>query len=104
MPPAHFKVTDTMPIEPTPDAKKVWFNFVPNVDLGHILTMFAFSIGFATQWNIQDKRITVAEQKLIQVESQLTEFKSDVKDIKTSLAQIQSALAVQNFVNQQRTK
>ncbi len=101
---SHFRVTDTMPLEPSPDAKKVWFNFVPNVDLGHLLTMFAFSIGFATQWNIQDKRITVAEQKLLQVEAQVSEFKGDMKEIKRSLAQIEATLAVQQFMNTQQPR
>lgn len=97
----HFKVSDTMPLA-TPEARKVWVNFVPNVDLGHILTMVSFASALAVTWNLQDRRITVAEQKQAASEAQLAEVKSVVKDIQMTLTQIQITLAVQGTLNNTR--
>lgn len=99
----HFNVIDTLP-KKTPDARKVWINFVPNVDLGHILTMIGFASALAVTWNIQDRRITLAEQKLLQAEQTNAELKIDVKEIKSTLTQIQTTLAVQSYITNQSSR
>jgi Tfp pilus assembly protein PilN len=93
----HITVTDTVPRK-TPEGRKVWVNFIPNIDLGHMLTMVSFAAGLAAMWNIQDRRITVVEQKAVSVEQQSQELKTDVKEIKAALVQIQTTLAVQTYI------
>lgn len=93
----HFKVTDTVPRK-TPDGRKVWVNFIPNIDLGHLLTMVGFAAAMATTWNIQDRRITVIEQRQEASQKQLEDVRADLKEIKATLAQVQQILAVQAYI------
>lgn len=102
----HFMVSDVAPLEARgrDPNKKVWVNWLPNIDLGHVLTMATFVGALIVNWNIMDRRITVIEQKLANSEVQTAEFKSDVKEIKASLGDIKSTLAVQTFINSQQYK
>jgi hypothetical protein len=101
MPPDHFKITDTMPLE-TPAAKKVWVNFVPNIDLGHLIAMLTFLGGLALQWQVMDRRITIIEQKQLVTSEQSAETRSDLKEIKSVINKIGTDLAVQNAMNATR--
>lgn len=100
--PHRFQVTDTttMPLESHPEqqSKKVWVNFLPNIDLGHMLTMIGFGIAFAAQWNIQDRRITIAETAVQQQKVEITDIKGDLKEIKAVVINIQLQQAANNAV------
>lgn len=102
MPPEHFKITDTMPLS-TPSAKKVWVNFLPNIDLGHLLTMIGFGVAFFAQWNVMDQRITRAEMENQQQNAVINEVKGDIKEIKTVVLNIQLQQAAATAVRQSQT-
>lgn len=109
MPPHHFQITDTMSLpnasqQVSDNQKKVWVNFLPNIDLGHMLTMIGFGIAFAAQWNIQDRRITVAETAVEQQKQQITEIKGDLKEIKAVVLNIQLQQAANVAVRAQGGK
>lgn len=93
----HLAVTDTLPRK-TPEGRKVWVNFIPNIDLGHILTMIGFAAATVTIWNVQDRRITVVEQKQEATQQQIQDMRADLKEIKTTLNQVQQAIAVQSYI------
>lgn len=88
--------------------KRVWVNFLPNIDFGHLLTMIGFTGALIVQWNAMDKRITIIEEQLKVVSAQyqdaradnkgtLNEVRIDVKQVKESLTSIQSALAIAQY-------
>lgn len=98
----HFKVSDHMPItDESPDRKRVWVNFIPNIDFGHLLTMIAFAGGMVGIYNNMDKRLTIVEEQNKQLISAMTDgrqvtrdtinsVQSDVRQIKEGLIQMQS--------------
>lgn len=97
--------------EQTPH-KKPYINFVPNIDLGHLIAMLTFLGGLFLQWNVMDRRLTVAEEQLKQATAQSTELKAqnrenylelkvDVKEIKQTIGSVQQTLAILNATNQQ---
>lgn len=107
----HFQISDLMTI---PDQnqhdpnKKVWVNFLPNIDFGHLLTMIGFTGALLVQWNAMDKRITIIEEQLKVVSAQyaearsdnkgtLNEVRTDVKMVKDSLNDIKSAMAITQY-------
>lgn len=93
----HFQVSDTMPLESEQQPnKKVWVNFLPNIDLGHLLTMIGFGVAFAAQWNIQDRRITTIEAQQKHAEVAQADVKSDIKEIKAVVLNIQLQQAALN--------
>lgn len=96
-------------------AKHMGIKFVPNIDLGHLIAMVTFIGGLFLQWNVMDRRLTVAEEQLKQVASQNTELKSanrenylelkvDVKEIKQTVGSVQQTLAILNATNQQNSR
>ncbi len=86
----HFQVSDNMPLPADPQQqKKVWVNFLPNIDLGHMLTMIGFGVAFFAQWNMMDQRITKAEMVNQQQEAVISEVKGDIKEIKAVVLNIQ---------------
>lgn len=95
--------------------KRMGINFIPNIDLGHLIAMLTFLGGLFLQWNIMDRRLTVAEQQLVQVAGQNTELKAqnrenylelkvDVKEIKQTVGSVQQTLAILNATNQQNAQ
>lgn len=107
----HFKLSDMTPLEGTKQidpSKRVWVNFLPNIDFGHLLTMIGFTAALVVQWNAMDKRITIIEEQLKVVSSQyaearadnrgtLNEVRGDVKNVKESLGEIKSTLALTQY-------
>lgn len=93
----HFKVSDMQSLEETMESrsqsKKVWVNFLPNIDLGHMLTMISFAVAMATTYNIQTTRITILEQNLNSQKEQVAEIKAYVKEINAQILQVQITLA-----------
>lgn len=90
---------------------KRMINFIPNIDLGHLLAMLTFLGGLFLQWNVMDRRLTIAEEQLKQVNGQNQELKSanrenylelkvDVKEIKQTIGSVQQTLAILNATNQ----
>lgn len=100
----HLTVTDTVTPKRNTDGRKVWVNFIPNIDLGHLLTMVGFAAAMATTWNIQDRRITITEQKLTAAEQQTAEMRLDIKEMKRTLEQVQQTLAVAAYITSQGKK
>lgn len=111
----HFKMSDQASLEVPTDSRgrKVWVNFLPNIDFGHLLTMVGFAAGMALQWNAFDRRLTIAEEQLKQVSGQLTEsrsnnretlneVKSDVKGIKEAVTQVQQSMALTAYKLEQQ--
>lgn len=90
-----------MPLEEDSRSKKLWVNFKPDIDMGHMLAMLTFLGGLFMQYNSFDKRVTIIEQKQAQTESQGQEVKIDIKDIKKSVGEISTQLAVQNYITKQ---
>ncbi len=95
-----------------PGEKKPMINFIPNIDLGHLIAMVTFLGGLFLQWNVMDRRLTVAEEQLKQQSTQNTELKAanrenylelkvDVKEIKQTIGSVQQSLAIINVTNQQ---
>lgn len=95
--------------------KHMGINFIPNIDLGHLIAMLTFVAGLVLQWNIMDRRLTIAEQQLLVVSSQNTELKAqnrenylelkvDVKEIKQTVGSVQQTLAILNATNQQNAQ
>lgn len=102
-----------MPLASTERPKKVWVNFLPNVDLGHLLTMIGFAGAMVIQWQAFDRRLTIVEEQNKMQDIALTayrtdtregsqEIKSDIKDIKASVGQIQQAMALAQYQLNQR--
>jgi hypothetical protein len=114
----HFKVSDIMPLENTSTerGKKIWLNLLPNVDLGHLLTMIGFTAALVVQWNSMDRRITIIEEQQKVLMAQYTESKSDqkatlnevrgdVKAVKEALGDIKSVMALTQYrLEQSQTK
>lgn len=99
----HFQVTDNaslMTQDGTPN-KKVWINFLPNIDLGHLLTMVGFAVAMFVQWNIMDQRVTRAEMQNSQQDQSLKDIKDDIKEIKAVVLNIQLQQAANNAVRAQ---
>jgi len=97
------------------DTQKHWIQFDRRIDLGHLIAMMTFIGGLFLQWNIMDKRVTLAEEKLAQTANTQQEIKSnnrdnylelkiDVKEMKQTLAVVQQTLAVLNAHNQQNQR
>lgn len=97
------------------DTQKHWIHFDRRIDLGHLIAMMTFIGGLFLQWNIMDKRVTLAEEKLAQTANTQQEIKSnnrdnylelkiDVKEMKQTLAVVQQTLAVLNAHNQQNQR
>lgn len=95
-PPGHFQVTDNQQLPGQTPVKKVWVNFLPNIDLGHVITMISFLAAIGAQWNIMDRKITIVEQRSAQQDAQVVEIKADLKEIKGAMLQIQLTLARQD--------
>jgi methyl-accepting chemotaxis protein len=83
-------------------AKK--FNFDPTINLGHVLTFAAMTVGVMSSYSLLDKRIGVLEErsaaavtqasdKVSEQKEALREIKSDVKDLQRSVNEISRALA-----------
>lgn len=92
--------------------KRMGINFIPNIDLGHLIAMLTFLGGLFLQWNIMDRRLTVAEEQLKVAVAQQQELKAanrdnylelkvDVKEIKQTVSSVQQTLAIINATNQQ---
>lgn len=101
--------------EQSDDTQKHWIHFDRRIDLGHLIAMMTFIGGLFLQWNIMDKRVTLAEEKLAQTTNTQQEIKSnnrdnylelkiDVKEIKQTLSAVQQTLAVLNASNQQNSQ
>jgi len=93
---------------------KHWIQFDRRIDLGHLIAMATFIGGLFLQWNIMDKRVTLAEEKLAQTSATQQDLKSanrdnylelkiDVKEMKQTLGSVQQTLAVLNATNQQNS-
>lgn len=96
--PDHFKVTDSQMLEPDSRSKKVWVNFKPDIDLGHLIAMATFIGGLFLQWQAMDRRVTIIEQKQSVTTEQTAETKNDIKEIKVVVNKIGTDLAVANAV------
>jgi hypothetical protein len=94
--------------------KEPWINFVRTIDLGHLIAMATFIGGLFLQWNVMDRRLTIAEEQLKQASSQNIELKAanrenylelkvDVKEIKQTIGSVQQTLAIINATNQRDT-
>lgn len=101
--PNHFKVTDSQDLEPG-TSKKVWVNFKPDIDLGHLIAMATFIGGLFLQWSIMDQRVTRVEERQKSSEVTTTETKTDIKEIKAVVNKIGTDLAVNNALNAARNK
>lgn len=97
--PDHFKVTDSAELEPMQRSKKLWVNFKPDIDLGHLIAMLTFLGGLALQWQAMDRRVTIVEQKQAVTAEQTAETKTDIKEIKAVVNKIGTDLAVSNAIN-----
>lgn len=97
------------------DTQKHWIQFDRRIDLGHLIAMVTFLGGLFLQWNIMDKRVTLAEEKIAQSGNAQQELKSnnrdnylelkiDVKEMKQTLAVVQQTLAVLNSNSQSNRK
>lgn len=102
MPPEHFKVTDSALLDPESKQKKIWVNFKPDIDLGHLIAAITFLGGLALQWQAVDRRITILEQRQAITAEQNAETRSDLKEIKATINKIGTDLAVSNAVNSRK--
>lgn len=106
----HFKVSDVMPLESekAERGKKIWLNLLPNIDLGHMLTMIGFAAALTVQWNSMDRRITIIEeqQKVLMAQygesksdqkMTLAEVRGDVKQVKDALTEIKNFMAITQY-------
>lgn len=101
MPPEHFQVTDSALLEPN-SRKKLWVNFKPDIDLGHLIAAFTFLGGLGLQWQAVDRRITILEQRQTVTAEQNAETRADLKEIKATINTIGKDLAVSNAVNSRK--
>ena len=97
------------------DTQKHWIQFERRIDLGHLIAMLTFLGGLFLQWNVMDRRLTIAEQQLLVVSSQNAELKAqnrenylelkvDEKEIKQTVGSVQQTLAILNATNQQNLR
>jgi hypothetical protein len=109
----HFTVSNMMPLDDSnsrseTSGRRVWLNFLPNIDLGHLLTMIGFAAALTVQWNAMDKRITIIEQQQQQINAQyseskadqkqtLQEVRSDIRTVKDTLQTISQTMAVAQY-------
>jgi hypothetical protein len=96
--PSHFQYDG----QQSPATKKVWVNFKPDIDLGHVIAACTFLGGLFLYAQGFDRRLTIIEQKEEANAAQAGEMKSDLKEIKKAVNEIGTNLAVQNAVNQTR--
>lgn len=102
MPPEHFQVTDSALLDPNAKQKKLWVNFKPDVDLGHLIATASFLGGLFIYAQGFDRRVTIIEQKQAQSAEQTAETKADIKEIKAVVNKIGTDLAVSNAVNSRK--
>ena len=100
--PEHFQVTDSAALESGQRTKKLWVNFKPDIDLGHLIAMLTFLGGLFLQWQAMDRRVTIVEQKQQVAAEQTQETKSDIKEIKAVVNKIGTDLAVANAMNSRK--
>lgn len=98
MPDSHFQYDG----QQSSPRKRVWVNFKPDIDLGHVIAACTFLGGLFLYAQGFDRRLTIIEQKGEANSAQATEMKSDIKEIKKAVNEIGTNLAVQNAINQQR--
>ena len=92
----RFKITDTGDLHDGSTRKKVWVNFKPDIDLGHLIATASFLGGLFLYAQSFDRRVTIIEQKQEVSASQISEIKADIKEIKATVNTIGKDLAVQN--------
>jgi len=78
--------------------KRVWINFKPDVDLGHLIAMCSFLGGLFVYAQSFDRRMTIIEQKQEVNTNATAETKADIKEIKNAVNKIGTDLAVQNAI------
>lgn len=92
-------------VEESHEHRRPGINFIPNIDLGHVISMATIVGGLFLQWTVMDRRITVAEEQLKQAQHQNAELKAasrdnylelkvDVKEIKQTVSSVQQTLVV----------
>lgn len=97
------------------DTQKHWIQFERRVDLGHLIAMLTFLGGLFLQWNVMDRRLTIAEEQLKVQTAQGVELKAanrenylelkvDIKEIKQTVGSVQQTLAILNATNQQNVQ
>lgn len=99
MPDSHFQID---PGDGEPGRKRVWVNFKPDIDLGHVVATVSFLGALFTYAQNFDRRMTILEQKQITSDAQSAETKADIKEIKKTVTEIGTTLAVQNAINNAR--
>lgn len=102
----HFEVSNRTPL--IEETKGKWVRLLPNIDLGHLLTMGGFAIALTVQWGAMDKRITIVEEQQKAITATLLDNRSiynadskertaDVKEIKELITQLRTTVAVTNY-------
>jgi hypothetical protein len=86
----------------TSTPKRITFD--PTINLGHVLTFAAMTVGVMSSYSLLDKRIGVLEErsnvaviqaaeKVAEQKDSLKEIRNDVKDLQKSVNEISRAIA-----------